>query len=696
MSQNAFYEDNLDFSAYRSDIKPIALYLPQFHEIPENNEWWGSGFTEWTNVKKAKPRFEGHYQPRIPKKDWGYYDLTDIQILDKQAKLAKSHGIYAFGVYYYWFSGKRLLEKPIDNLLEHPEVDFPFFLIWANENWTRRWDGENSSILIKQDYSEQDPEAFIKDLKKYLDDARYMKVDGKPVIGIYNPGEVPEIRKVLSVWRETASKLGIGPIQIWSCITDRDAESVGIVDLIDAEYEFPPRGKDFVPSKHGKNNSTLWNYKSLVNDARHYTVNNNHPIYRGTMLSWDNSARKREEYHVWEGYTPQLFYEWNRIIADYTRKHTTESNRFVFVNAWNEWGEGTYLEPDQMYGYAALNSLSKAIFDLPYDEKSLVSIGGCTYKIRDWDKDLNKDTKIAVQIHLFYLELIPEFLCKLLSIQHPFDLYVSTDSEYKAEYFKHRFKSNRALQHCVRALYVEVGDNRGRDVLPFQRQLHPVYNHYKYICHIHTKKSKHSTFGDMWRNYLLRGLLGNEIVVDDILYLMESDSTVGMVYPDTFQELKPWMEWGSNRNNLMQLSKEMGMELQIEEEDGVEKLRFPCGDMFWARTDAVRQIFEYSVKEEDIPDEKGQLDGTIMHAIERMWSYVAEYNGYRTVQTETAFTVSETDSIENTGALMEYKRIINSRVWHLAQKYYQLRERIFPKGSRRRNIVKKLIKMLKR
>lgn len=694
MEETAFYESNINFSNNHSDIKPIALYLPQFHAIPENNEWWGEGFTEWTNVKKATSRFSGHYQPRIPTVDWGYYDLTDVQVLQKQAKLAKEHGIFAFGVYYYWFSGKRLLEKPIDLLLEHPEIDFPFFLIWANENWTRRWDGENSSILIKQEYKADDPMEFVSDIKKYVDDPRYMKVDGKPVIGIYNPSELPNASEVLSLWRKTAQELGIGEIQIWSCVTNTNAESAGVASLIDAEYEFPPRGKGHVSySKHTQDNAILWDYPSLVEDAKNYTVCSQHPVYRGTMLSWDNSARKQKEYHCWLGYTPELFYQWNRTVVTYTRKHFPADKRFIFVNAWNEWGEGTYLEPDQKYGYAAINALSKAIFDLPYDEESSMIIGNGFHKEKGWNKQLDSSTNIAVQLHLFYLDLIPEFLSVFSNIQHPFDLYVSTDSEYKAEYFRRAFGENHSLHHCVRNLHVEVLGNQGRDVIPFLKQMQPVFNQYKYICHVHTKKSKHNSIGNQWRKYLLNHLMGSEAVVDDILYMFESDSTVGMIYPKTFSEVEPFMEWGSNRKIVDNLASNIGITIQPEKVNGKDRIIFPAGDMFWARTEAVRQILGYSFREEDIPDEKGQIDGTIMHAVERIWSYTAAFNGYRTVQTNV---IATTETSVSTEIADEYYRIINSRLWRLATKYYKLRDYLFPKGSARRRIIKKVVSVFKK
>ena len=166
---NSKYEKNIDFSKYKTDIKTLTFYLPQFHTIKENDEWWGEGFTEWTNTKKSLPRFEGHYQPRTPHKDIGYYTLDNKETIKKQVELAKMHGIYGFCFYYYWFSGKRLLEKPVDIFLDNKDIDFPFCLCWANENWTKTWDGLNNDILIGQKYSKSDYKKFIVDIKKYID-----------------------------------------------------------------------------------------------------------------------------------------------------------------------------------------------------------------------------------------------------------------------------------------------------------------------------------------------------------------------------------------------------------------------------------------------------------------------------------------------------------------------------------------------
>ena len=211
------YEKNIDYSNLTTDIKTIALYLPQFHCIKENNKWWGKGFTEWSNVRKSKPLFKGHYQPRIPGDELnylGYYELTNLEVIKKQIHLAKSHGIYGFGIYYYWFSGKRLLETPLNIFLNNKDIDFKFLLIWANENWTRRWNGLNKKILIKQEYRDIDPINFINDIKTYIIDKRYIKINGKPIIGLYEPKSLPYLDKTISKWREVSEKIGLGEIFI--------------------------------------------------------------------------------------------------------------------------------------------------------------------------------------------------------------------------------------------------------------------------------------------------------------------------------------------------------------------------------------------------------------------------------------------------------------------------------------------------
>ncbi len=367
---NSTYQKDEDFSSYKTDIKTLAFYLPQYHEFKENNEWWGKGFMEWTNTKKSTPRFEGHYQPRTPHKDFGYYTLDNIETIRKQIDLAKRHGIYGFCFYYYWFSGKRLMEKPGDLFLEDKSIDFPFCICWANENWTRTWDGLEKNVLIKQEYSKKDQKEFIKDAKKYLMDKRYIRIDDKPLILIYNPKEIPDFENTIKEWRKTAKKIGIGEICIWTK-NDLCNEEHKFTDYVDGEFDFPPHGIGHEASKiYGLPSSKIFNYEKIVEDIEH--LYREHfplkPFYYTCTMGWDNSARRKEEYTIYYNYSLKSYYKWLRIIIEETRRRHPEDKRFLMINAWNEWAEGTYLEPDEKYGYANINTFSKAIFDLPLEK----------------------------------------------------------------------------------------------------------------------------------------------------------------------------------------------------------------------------------------------------------------------------------------------------------------------------------------
>lgn len=363
-SYYAWYEENSDFSHYETDIKTIAFYLPQFHQVPENDLWWGQGFTEWTNTKKARPLFEGHYQPREPHDDFGYYDLANVEVLRKQVKLAKQHGIYGFCFYYYWFSGKCLLEKPLNNLLEHPDIDMNFCICWANENWTRRWDGKDMEILIEQKYEEKDPLDFIKDLGKYLADKRYITIDGKPVILIYKTPEIPNLRETIDTWRNYCRENGVGEIAVFAVLHGLiDCDSIIKEFLFDGFVEFPPH-------RHFSQHPLIYKKTLIYDYAKSLETNDNKQLpikyYRALMLGWDNTARLGNKSIIFNNFSIITYYDYIKKYINYMRRHFKKEQRLIFINAWNEWAEGTYLEPDKRYGYALLNMTSRALFGLPY------------------------------------------------------------------------------------------------------------------------------------------------------------------------------------------------------------------------------------------------------------------------------------------------------------------------------------------
>ena len=345
-------------------IRLIAFYLPQFHPIPENDAWWGKGFTEWTNVTKAIPQFVGHYQPRLPS-HLGFYDLRLVDVQRNQVELAKIYGIGGFCFYFYWFGGKRLLETPIEQYLMHPELDLPFCLCWANENWSRRWDGLDDDILLSQKYSPEDDMAFIEYVSKYFRDPRYIRVDGRPLLLVYRPALLHAAKNTAQRWREWCRENGIGEIYL-ACT--QSFEKIDPINYgFDAAVEFPPNNSD-LPSITEQMNlvnpkfaGAVYDWRELVERSYSYSPPE-YKLFRGVCPSWDNTARRAEGGTIFYGSTPECYAEWLENAAmDTVKRFPVESERIVFVNAWNEWAEGAYLEPDQRFGYAYLQATRDAL-----------------------------------------------------------------------------------------------------------------------------------------------------------------------------------------------------------------------------------------------------------------------------------------------------------------------------------------------
>jgi glycosyltransferase involved in cell wall biosynthesis len=344
-------------------LKLIAFYLPQFHRIPENDEWWGEGFTEWTNVKPAKPQFKGQYQPRVPG-ELGYYDLSDIEVQRRQIELARQYGLGGFCFYFYWFHGERLLEAPVLQYLENKDLDFPFCLCWANENWSRTWDGLDDHVLIGQEHSEEDDEAFIQYLSRYLVDERYIRVNGKPLVLVYRPNLLPDPEMTAASWRRWCRANGVGEIflaytQSFDAV---DPETYGF----DAAIEFPPNitGPNILTEEiktvEGFSGE-IYDWPSVASRSQHYKLPK-YMLFRGVNPCWDNTARRDNTAGIFIGSTPEAYENWLENAArDTLQRFKSDSERLVFVNAWNEWAEGAYLEPDEAYGYAYLQATRNAM-----------------------------------------------------------------------------------------------------------------------------------------------------------------------------------------------------------------------------------------------------------------------------------------------------------------------------------------------
>jgi lipopolysaccharide biosynthesis protein len=351
-------------------VRLVAFYLPQFHPTPYNDEWWGKGFTEWTNVARAQPRFRGHYQPHLPA-DLGFYDLRLPEAREAQAELAREYGIHGFCYYHYWFEGKQFLDLPLNGVLASGKPDFPFCVCWANENWTRTWDGFSRQVLLEQHYSFEDDLAHIRQLMPALGDSRYIRIEGKALLLVYRVGLLPDPRTTAELWRCEARKAGLGELFLVNIQTSHtrevtDPASVGF----DAAVRFQPNFRGLSAP-----NRMIAGYDRLLNSPLRgdravsyesvYTLwkRSPAPSYRHfhcVTPSWDNSARRAKKAWMIRDPSPELYQKWLQEAVERTQTDG-DGVKWIFINAWNEWAEGCHLEPCQKWGRAYLEATKRAV-----------------------------------------------------------------------------------------------------------------------------------------------------------------------------------------------------------------------------------------------------------------------------------------------------------------------------------------------
>ena len=352
----------------RKRAKVLAYYLPQFHPIDVNDKQWGKGFTEWRNLPRGMPRFMGHIQPRIPR-DLGSYSLAEGDAMRRQIEMAKAAGLFGFCFYHYWFDGQRVLETPMERLLADPTLDFPFCLMWANENWTRTWDGSEQEVILGQNYRAEDDIPFIDDLARHMKDRRYIHVDGRPLLFIYRPGQIPDAKETIARFRELFhDRHGLKPlIMMAQGFNDIDPRAYDL----DGAIEFPPhKVAQDLPRLNGElelldhdYRGDIFGYDDMVEkscDEKKVAF----PLIRTVTPTWDNEARRPGRGMILHGSTPEKFGSWVDRMLDFARSNPTYGEQFICVNAWNEWAEGAVLEPDVHHGAAYLNALSRAIYNV--------------------------------------------------------------------------------------------------------------------------------------------------------------------------------------------------------------------------------------------------------------------------------------------------------------------------------------------
>ncbi len=349
----------------RLQAQAFAMYLPQFHPIPENDQAWGEGFTEWRNVGRGMPRFKGHYQPRIPE-TLGHYDLLQPEVMARQVQMANDAGLAGFCFYYYRFNEKRVLEKPLEAFVANPDLACSFMILWANENWTRRWDGLDQDVILQQSYREEDDAALLSDWVHYFQDPRYKRINGRPLLVLYRPGIIPNARDTIARWRhKLRNDYQVDPyIFMTQGFGSLDPGEFGL----DGAMEFPPHKvahnlPSVVPDLEITDlgfTGQVAAYEAMAANAA-MTEATPYPLLRGVAPSWDNDARRQGGGMTYHGSTPQAYEAWLAEAVSYARSHPFEGASIVFINAWNEWAEAAYLEPDVHFGAAYLNATARAL-----------------------------------------------------------------------------------------------------------------------------------------------------------------------------------------------------------------------------------------------------------------------------------------------------------------------------------------------
>ncbi|MCC4620669.1 glycoside hydrolase family 99-like domain-containing protein [Xanthomonas cassavae CFBP 4642] len=589
----------------------IAFYLPQFHPIPENDAWWGTGFTEWRNVSRALAQFEGHQHPRLPA-DLGFYDLRNPQIMREQARLAQEYGLAAFCFYFYWFAGKTLLEMPIRQWHGDDAITLPFCLCWANEKWARRWDGRGDDILIDQAHGADDDLAFIAHVASYMRNPTYLRVEGRPLLLVYRPNLLPEPAQTAARWRAWCRDNGIGEIHLAYVqgFERPDPRDIGF----DAAVEFPPnmstppsvtaRQRLLNPDFGGE----VLDWRALASEMEQRPLRD-YTLYPGVNPGWDNEPRRSGKGRVYLHASPRRYRDWLSHTVRHRLADAPAAHRLVFINAWNEWAEGAVLEPDMRLGHAWLEATRQAL-TRPVEV--------------EWAP---RRHRACVVVHAWYLDVLDEIFDALTHSAAPLRLIVTTDPALVEQ-----------VRQCLRRhgldAEVEGFENRGRDILPFLHVANRLLDEDEHlVLKLHTKKSTHRDDGDAWRREMLAALLGGERV-DAVVGAFAADPQLGLAAPR--EHLLAVTDFiGGNADALDYLAVRTGTDAVTEQD------LFASGSMFWAKLDALRPVLDAHLQPDDFESEQGQIDGTLAHAIERFLGRAVTESGYRIAKLESLMGNSE-------------------------------------------------------
>ena len=516
----------------------------------------------------------------ISKKEEILKDKKILETINNQINYAKNNNIYGFGIYYDWNINNEMFNDPLDIIWENKNISFPYLLIFRNENKIIN----NTNLVIN--------------LVKYFKDPRYIRIKNKPGIGIYNPDGMSNLEKNIISFRSKLGELGIGEIFILASCNELNIDRLIKYNIFDGFYDLTFL-KSMKPAQHSGTTYYFYFYTLYKNQYLNSYYNNKKSIiYRSSDIITQYPLKTNMiKTSIYFDYSPYKFNYLNEMIIDWTKKKY-EDNRYIFINSY----DNSYLDPDQKTGKESLNYLYKLL------TKNQNEVNKYNFT------NLQNNCLIAVQAHIYYIDLIDKIISLTNNIPAKFDLYITTTSESNKnsmeEYVKNKTKANK--------YEILIVENKGRDVLPLLTQLKNVIHKYKYFCHIHTKKSN-----DEWRDYLYKNLLGKNII-SDILYEFENSEKLGLIFPPVYSQIIQCCvtEKLININHMKEIFKRISQNIKV-----TNKYDFPAGNMFWARSEAVHQLITFDLAPL-CPNEPVKIDGTILHGMERAWKFMAEFNGY--------------------------------------------------------------------
>lgn len=576
--------------ADRCVVRPIAIYRPQVHAATRDAR---TNLSDWVKVIRAVPQFEGHYQPRVPIGP-GYYDLRAPETLRQQIQLARHYGLHGFCFQYVWPRGSHVV-SPLDGFLADASLDFGFCLSWIGG--LEQWRGDAGDRgLAGQQLMHDDEAALLRGLARYLADPRYIRVNGRPLLIIDRPGLLASTAEAAARWRAEALRLGHPGLFLVA------AGAAGVAHPLeigfDAILESPPR-----------DSGSVTRYADVArNSAARYVAGAT--VIPAAMTSWDTEARRPGHGTVVHGSTPQAFREWLEACFAQATRNAERGCPFVFINAWNDWTNAAYLEPDQAFGHAYIAAVASALQDHARPDAATEALVAAHN-----DQWRRRASRVCVA-HLYYFDLVDDILSACLRIPD-LDLYLTVPRSWSTAQL-------RVVLAKVPNARIFLCANRGRDIWPFIVALsHAIAVDYAFVCKVHTKKSAHLGSGGMWRRSLVRDLL-DPANVAAVTGMFVASPSVGLIAPGpALLPVNDAARLSNNRSRIEEFLRRWGRGGELD-------ALFPAGSMFWARTGALRPLLDLGLSEQDFEYELGQIDGTTAHAIERCFGICAAIGGYET------------------------------------------------------------------